>query len=599
MDRHQLPSADFALEVGASSFQEIQGFDMDSISRSLFRKWCRQVLCAGFVLTCLAAVIAAGLASDKDAGREISKDRLLESIKMLASDEFEGRAPASRGEERTIKYLEEQFRQMGLGPGNPDGTFVQKVPMLGVTADPSMRLVFEPAGGSGKMELAFSRDFMAWTKRDVPEVSIDAPLVFVGYGIVAPEYQWDDYKGVDVAGKVLVMLVNDPPIPDPKTPGALDENQFRGKAMTYYGRWTYKFEIAAAKKAAGCLIIHETGPAGYPWEVVGNNTGERFGLVTPDKGMSRAAVEGWITYEKAKALFEMTGRDLDELKRTALDRGFRPVELGAMASLTIRNTIRRIDSSNFAAKVEGRDAKLRDEYVIYTAHWDHFGIGPEVKGDKIYNGARDNATGVAGIMEIARAFAKTRPRRSILFLATTGEEQGLLGAQYYAANPLYPLDKTLAVINLDVMNTRGRTHDITVVGLGMSSLDDDVIQAAREQGRVVIPDPEPEKGYYYRSDHFEFAKQGVPALDPKEGVEDIGKPQGTGLESMRRYTAEDYHKPSDEVKADWDLSGMVEDLELVYSVGNRVANAKTYPVWKPGTEFKSKREEMLSHAARK
>ena len=551
------------------------------------------------VLLCLATAMVASHAADKSSGKGISKDRLLEAVKVLASDEFEGRAPASRGEESTIKYLEDQARQIGLAPGNPDGTFVQKVPMLGITADPSARLIFSSAGGGEKMELAFSRDFMAWTKRDVPEVSIDAPLVFVGYGIVAPEYQWDDYKGVDVAGKVLVMLVNDPPIPDPKNPGALDESVFRGKAMTYYGRWTYKFEIAAAKKAAGCILIHETGPAGYPWEIVGNNTGERFDLVTPDKGMSRAAVEGWMTYDKAKALFEMTGRDLETLKRTALDRGFRPVELGAMASLTIRNTIRRIDSSNFAAKLEGRDAKVRDEYVIYSAHWDHFGLGPEVNGDKIYNGARDNATGVAGIMEIARAFAgaKPRPRRSVLFLSVTGEEQGLLGARYYAENPLYPLDKTLAVINLDVTNTRGRTRDLTVVGLGMTSLDDDIIQAAREQGRVVTPDPEPEKGYYFRSDHFEFAKQGVPALDPKDGVEDIGKPPGTGLAARRRYTAEDYHKPSDEVKPDWDLSGMAEDLELFYTVGNRVANGKAYPVWKPGAEFKAKREAMLAAAA--
>lgn len=482
---------------------------MKNRSNSHHSKGRHQVVRTLSVLLCLATAMAASHAADKSSEKGISKDRLLEAVKVLASDEFEGRAPASRGEERTIKYLEDQARQIGLAPGNPDGTFVQKVPMLGITADPSMRLIFSSAGGGEKMDLAFSRDFMAWTKRDVAEVSIDAPLVFVGYGIVAPEYQWDDYKGVDVAGKVLVMLVNDPPIPDRKNPGALDESVFRGKAMTYYGRWTYKFEIAAAKKAAGCLIIHETGPAGYPWEIVGNNTGERFDLVTPDRGTSRAAVEGWMTYEKAKALFEMTGRDLETLKRTALDRGFRPVDLGAMASLTLRNTIRRIDSSNFAAKLDGRDAKVRDEYVIYTAHWDHFGFGPEVKGDKIYNGARDNATGVAGIMEIARAFAgaKPRPRRAILFLSVTGEEQGLLGARYYAENPLYPLDKTLAVINLDVTNTRGRTRDLTVVGLGMTSLDDDVIQAAREQGRVVTPDPEPEKGYYFRSDHFEFAKR--------------------------------------------------------------------------------------------
>jgi Zn-dependent M28 family amino/carboxypeptidase len=553
------------------------------------------------VVACLgiASAWAVGRGGEKASWKEISKDRLLDIIKVLSSDEFEGRAPASRGEERTLAYLEEEFKKLGLGPGNPDGTFVQKVPMLGVTADPSMRLVFSSAGGGERMELTFSRDFMAWTKRDLPEVSIDAPMVFVGYGIVAPEYQWDDYKGVDVAGKILVMLINDPPVPDGKTPAVLDENVFKGKAMTYYGRWTYKYEIAAEKKAAGCIIIHETGPAGYPWEVVGNNTGERFDLVAPDKGMSRAAVEGWITYEKAKSLFAMTGQDLDSLKRTALERGFRPVDLGTTASLTIRNTIRRIESANFLAKLEGRDPKLRDEYVIYTAHWDHFGIGPEVDGDKTYNGAYDNATGVAGIMEIARAFTKVdpRPRRSILFLAVTAEEQGLLGARYYAENPLYPLARTAGVINLDAMNVWGRTRDLTLVGLGMSTMDDVAKAVAAEQGRVVNPDAEPEKGYYYRSDHFEFAKQGVPALNPKEGVDYIGKPAGWGLEMRRKYIAEDYHKPSDEIKPDWDLSGMVEDAQLLFSVGYRVANAKTFPSWNPGAEFKEKREAMLRAVA--
>jgi Zn-dependent M28 family amino/carboxypeptidase len=553
-------------------------------------------LAAGLWLTSAWAV---GWGGEKAAWRQITGDRLLEIIKVLSSDEFEGRAPASRGEERTLAYLEGQSRQLGLKPGNPDGTFVQKVPMLGTTADPGMKLVFSSAGGRERAELTFSRDFMAWTKRDVPEVSIDAPMVFVGYGIVAPEFQWDDYKGVDVSGKVLVMLINDPPVPDRKTPSALDESVFKGKAMTYYGRWTYKYEIAAEKKAAGCIIIHETGPAGYPWEVVGNNTGERFDLVNPDKGMSRAAVEGWITYERAQSLFAMTGRDLESLKRVALDRGFRPVDLGTMASLTIRNSIRKIESANFVAKLEGRDPKLRDEYVIYTAHWDHFGIGPEVNGDKIYNGAYDNASGVAGIMEIARAFTKVepKPRRSILFLAVTAEEQGLLGARYYAENPLYPLAKTAGVINIDAMNVWGRTRDLTLVGLGMSTMDDVVKAVAAEQGRVVNPDAEPEKGFYYRSDHFEFAKQGVPALDPKEGTDFVGKPAGWGLEMRRTYTAEDYHKPSDEIKSDWDLSGMVEDAQLLFSVGYRVANAKTLPVWNSGSEFKAKRDEMMKQVA--
>ena len=557
---------------------------------------------AGAVAVCLgtASAWAASVGAEKAAWGEITQAHLLEVIKVLSSDEFEGRAPASRGEERTVAYLQEQFKSLGLGPGTPDGTYIQKVPMLGITADPGMRLVFSSIGGGERMELAFSREFMAWTKRELPEISIDAPMVFVGYGIVAPEYQWDDYKGVDVAGKVLVMLINDPPVPDRNNPSALDENVFKGRAMTYYGRWTYKYEIAAAKKAAGCLIIHETGPAGYPWEVVGNNTGERFDLISPDKGMSRAAVEGWITYEKARALFAMTGRDLEALKRTALDRSFRPVELGATASLTIRNTIRRIESANLIAKLEGRDPKLRNEYVIYTAHWDHLGIGPEVNGDKTYNGAYDNASGVSGVLAIARAFTKVNPppRRSVLFLAVTAEEQGLLGAKYYAENPLYPLQRTVAVINIDTMNVWGRTRDVTLVGLGMSTLDDVVKAVAAEQGRVVNRDAEPEKGFYYRSDHFEFAKQGVPAIDPKEGIDYIGKPPGWGLEMRGKYTAEDYHKPSDEIKPDWDLSGMVEDAQLLFSVGYRVANAKALPTWSSGSEFKEKREAMMKAVIR-
>lgn len=542
--------------------------------------------------------LSSGLApsAEKSAGEEISKERLLRHIELLSSDEYEGRAPATKGETLTVGYLVAEFQKLGLKPGNPNGTYLQNVPMVGITADPRAELVFNLTNGPEKMALKYGEDFMGWTKRVEPQVKIDSELVFVGYGVVAPEYQWDDYKGENVRGKVLVILINDPPIPDPSDPSKLDEKMFKGKAMTYYGRWTYKYEVAAKMGAAGALIVHETEPAGYPWGVVwGSNTGEQFTLVTPDKNRSRCAVEGWITRDKAQALFTMTGKDFEALKRSAVDRNFRPLSLGAKASLTIRNKIRTIQSHNVVAKLDGRDPKLRSEHVIYTAHWDHLGIGPPVNGQTIYHGAVDNASGTAGLLEIGRAFTKCQPapRRSILFLSVTAEEKGLLGSEYYAAHPLYPLNKTLAEINMDAMNVLGRTRDFTVIGLGNSTLDDYVKQVAAEQSRAVRPDPEPEKGFYYRSDHFNFAKQGVPALDTHSGIDYVGRPEGWGLEMRKRYTAEDYHKPSDTVKPDWDLSGLVEDLQLLFSVGYRVANADQYPTWAPGTEFKAKRDAML------
>ena len=534
--------------------------------------------------------------SERSAWNQINKDRMLANIKVLASDEYEGRAPASKGEELTTAFLEEHLKSLGLKPGNPDGTYFQKVPMVGITTDPGAQLVFAQAETGNKLTLRYGDDFMGWTKREQTEVSMDSDLVFVGYGVVAPEYQWDDYKGADVKGKVLVMLINDPPVPDPRDPSKLDEKVFKGRAMTYYGRWTYKYEIAALKGAAGCLIIHETGPAGYPWGVVrASNTGEQFDLVKADKGMSRVAVEGWITYDKAQALFALSGKNLEALKKAAVERNFTPVSLGTKALLTLKNQVRTIDSKNVIAKLEGRDPKLRGEYVVYMAHWDHFGIGLAVNGDKIYHGAKDNASGVAGMLEIAEAFTQVQPqaRRSMLFLFVTAEEQGLLGSRYYAEHPLYPLEKTLAAINMDGLNVLGKTKDLIVVGLGMSTLDEYVKAVAAEQGRVVKPDAEPEKGFYYRSDHFNFAKQGVPALDPGAGIDFVGKPEGWGLEMRDRYTAQDYHKPSDTVKPDWDLSGAVEDLQLLFEVGFRVANTGKYPIWNPGTEFKAKRDAML------
>jgi len=561
-------------------------------------EWIKHFLClaAGMPLV-LGVLLAMANAGGESGWRQINSARILENIKVLSSDEYEGRAPASKGETLATGFIEEQFKKVGLKPGNPDGTYFQSVPMVGIKVDPSAQLVFTNSASGKREALKFADDFVAWSKRLQPGIRIDADMVFVGYGVVAPEYRWDDFKGVDVKGKIIVVLINDPPVPDPNDPSKLDEKTFKGKAMTYYGRWTYKFEEAAAKGALGCLIVHQTGPAGYPWGVVrSSNTGEQFSLVAADHGMSRCAVEGWITYEKAKALFALAGKDFGALEKSAVDRDFRPADLQVKASLELRNTIRTINSKNVVGKVAGSDPSLRDEYVIYTAHWDHLGIGPEVNGDKIYHGAVDNASGVAGMVELADAFAHVQPppRRSILFLSVTAEEKGLLGSQYYSEYPLYPLSKTLAEINMDGMNVLGRTKDIEVIGLGQSTLDDVVKAVAAEQGRVVKPDAEPEKGFYFRSDHFNFAKQGVPALDPDSGVDYIGKQDGWGLQMRDKYTSEDYHKPSDKIKPYWDLSGAVEDLCLLGEVGYRVANAKGFPAWKAGSEFKAKRQETES-----
>jgi Zn-dependent M28 family amino/carboxypeptidase len=527
----------------------------------------------------------------------IDGNTVLAHTKVLASDEYEGRAPGTKGEELTVDYITDQFKKAGLKPGNPDGSYIQKVPMVGITADPGATLVFQK--GAKAQKLKWRDDFVAWTKR-VSETSAleKSDLVFVGYGVQAPEFNWDDYKGVDLRGKTMVILVGDPPIPDPADATKLDPKFFGGRAMTYYGRWSYKYEMGQKMGAAGVLIVHETEPAGYPFAVVQGKTSEQFSLVAADQNMSRAAVEGWVTLDQAKQLFKSAGKDFDALKKDAVTREFRPVALGMTASVSLHNTIRTVDSRNVVGKVEGSDPTLKDEYVIYTSHWDHFGIGVPVNGDKVYHGAKDNATGIGGMIELGRAFAAlpVKPKRSVLFLAVTAEEQGLLGSGYYAANPLYPLKKTLAVVNMDALNVNGMTSDIRVTGLGNSDLDDYAGQVAKEQGRVIRADPTPEKGGFYRSDHFPFAQQGVPALASGGGVEYVGKPEGWGLKIQEEYTKNDYHKPSDNVRADWDLSGAVQDLQFYFQVAYRVAQADKFPEWKPGTEFKAIRDAQVKPA---
>ncbi len=524
----------------------------------------------------------------------IDGQAILSHTKMLASDEFEGRAPGTKGEELTVAYLTEQFKQLGLQPGNTDGTYIQNVPLVGITAEPA---ALDFAKGSRHLKLAWKDDVVAWTKHVAETASIDkSDVVFVGYGVVAPEYNWDDYKGLDVKGKTLIMLVNDPPVPDPADPTVLDKTVFGGPAMTYYGRWTYKYEVGAEKGAAGVILVHETGPAGYPFSVVQGKTAENFDLVTPDKNMGRSAIEGWITLDKARALFKMAGQDFDKLKAAAVTRDFKPVPLGVTASMTLKNTLRTIDSKNVVAKLEGSDPVLKNEYVVLTSHWDHFGIGdPDATGDRIYNGAYDNASGVAALLEIAHAFTQVQPppKRTMVFLAVTAEEQGLLGSGYYAKMPTYPLDKTLANINMDGMNMYGPTKDVIVVGLGASDLDDYAREVATSQGRVIVPDQEPEKGFYYRSDHFPFAKEGVPALDASSGIQYVDKPEGWGKAMREEYTAKHYHQPSDQVQPDWLTTGVVEESDFYMKVAYKVAQADKYPEWKPGNEFRAKREAML------
>jgi Zn-dependent M28 family amino/carboxypeptidase len=552
---------------------------------------------SGIAVLAGLVVGAAPEAALKSALEGITPEQILGHIKVLASDEFEGRGPGTAGEEKTIAYVSGQFQKMGLKPGNPDGTYVQAVPLVGFQAK---KVTGAFQAGGREVGLSFPDDFVAVSRRMAQEVKVEnSDVVFVGYGVVAPEYGWDDYKGLDVHGKTLIMLVNDPPVTDPKDPSKLDPAVFKGRAMTYYGRWTYKYEIASEKGAVAVILVHETGPAGYPFAVVkGSWSRENFDIAAPQphgQTPGRVAVEGWISEAKARELFQAAGRDFNTIKAAAAHREFRPEPLDCRARFAVANTLRDVRSNNVVARLEGSDPALKNEFIVYSAHWDHLGRDPSIKGDQIFNGAVDNASGVASVLEIARAFTRIRPapKRSVLFLIVTAEEKGLLGAKYYGTHPLYPLDRTVANINIDGINTWGPTTDIISIGLGQTTLDDRLAALAAAHGRTIAPDADPEKGYYYRSDHFEFAKQGVPALDPEGGRQYIGKSVDFGKQKQDEYTEKNYHKPSDEVKPDWDLSGAVEDNRLLVELGYAVAQDPQYPEWKPDSEFRARREAML------
>jgi len=513
---------------------------------------------------------------------QMSETALADHIETLASDAFGGRAPGSPGEEKTVSYISKAFKDAGLTPAN-QGRYVQEVPLVSIETQDSPLLKI--AGGKTPLDFTYRQDQVLWTRQEASETFLaDSELVFVGYGIYAPERGWNDYKDIDVTGKTVVILINDPGY------ATQDDTLFNGNAMTYYGRWGYKLDEAARQGAAGALIIHDTKPAAYPWATVDSSwTGPLFDIVRSDKGASLSAVEGWITTKTADALFKAAGLDRETLSKAAQSADFKAVTMNLTATTKLTNKVDHVTSRNVAGFVKG--SKYPDEAFIYMAHWDHIGTDATVEGDGIYNGALDNATGTAGLIELARAYARGKtPERSVLFLAVTAEEQGLLGSAYYAANPLFPLAQTVGGLNMDGLNNYGPTNDVSVVGLGNSELDDFLTQAATEQNRVLSGDQEPEKGYFYRSDHFELAKMGVPMLYPGPGYDHKTKGRSYVEEITKAYVAHNYHTPSDEYDASWDMSGAIEDLTLYYNTGWLVVNSRQWPNWREGSEFKGIRD---------
>jgi len=546
------------------------------------------------LLFCILFSISAVISQDKieldqhlaKSAASITAHELRAHVKFLADDLCEGRLPGSRGEEIAIRYIAALFEAAGLKAPYENNSYFQKVPLVGITADPDMVLKIE--GKDESQTLKYYDDFMGATKKEELEVSTNAPIIFVGYGVEAPEQNWDDYKGMDVSGKVLLMLINDPPASEE------EPNLFAGKAMTYYGRWTYKYEIAAQKGAIGAVIIHTTEMARYPWSVVQSSWyGEQFRL--DSKAERYLNLESWITKDAAEKIFKMAGYDLEEMMKSAMTRDFKPVPLKLNTSVTIKNKSRHIDSNNVVGVLEGSDPKLKEECTVYSSHWDHLGVGKPIDGDSIYNGALDNATGVAGMIETAEAFTllNEKPKRSIVFVAVTAEEQGLLGSAYYAAHPIFPQAKTAANINTDSLNIIGPTRDLTVIGFGRSTLDEHMSAIAQQQGRTVEGDHYPENGSFYRSDQFSFAKQGIPVLYINPGIAYMGKDKEWVEKRRKEYIAKRYHQPSDEYSPDWSFEGMVQDTQAAFLVGVRIANTDKMPQWNTGDEFEKVRLESI------
>lgn len=507
-------------------------------------------------------------------------------FEKVASDEMQGRAPATEGEKRTVAYLETEFKRLGL-TAYKDGSYRQAVPVVQI--DPVAVSSMTLTGDKTAATLVYKTDMMAWSTRMVPEIKVEnSEMVFAGYGIVAPEYNWNDYKDLDVKGKTVVVLVNDPGF------ATQDPELFTGNAMTYYGRWTYKYEEAARQGAAMLLIVHETEAASYGWNVVAGTSPIRFELADANKNMHKAQVEGWLSLDAAERLFAANGSSLKEMKAKALKPDFKAIPLNAKASISVKNNLREIDSNNVIGFIPG--SKKPDEAVIYMAHWDHFGLDFSRSDDKIFNGAQDNAGGIAGLLALAEKFKQgPAPERSIAFVAVTAEERGLLGSRWYAEHPLFPVNKTVAGINMDIMNVYGPMRDVMVFGYGSSELEPILAKYAKAQNRYIAPEPTPQDGFYYRSDHFNLAKKGVPMLYARGGIDSVANGKDWGLQQRKNYVTDYYHKVNDEFDPNWDLRGSQQDLFLFYQVGLEVANSQSWPNWLPGKEFKAIRDKSLQN----
>jgi len=542
----------------------------------------QRLLLAGVALTAFSCTQNKAV-DEQDGLSAFNKDSLASHIITLASDEYQGRRPFTEGETKTIAYLQNTYKRLGLEPGNGN-SYLQDVPMVEIT--PKSVSPLRVTSAKGSFELKNIQDFVIWTERtDTVQSFNNDDVVFAGFGVVAPEYKWNDYAGLDVKGKIVMVLVNDPGFETG------DTTLFKGKTMTYYGRWTYKYEEAARQGAKGCIIVHNTAAASYPFQVVQtSNGGVKLHLDKRASHQYQLALQGWVTHESAVKILQAGGKDTSVL-HTANNRGFKGFNIGVKLSETLTTKVVFNKSHNVVAKITG--TKRPDEYIIYTAHWDHLGVGkPDAKGDSIYNGALDNASGTASILEIARAFKsmKTPPERTVVFLSVTAEEQGLLGSEYYAENPIYPADKTVADINVDGINNIGKTKDVSIAGSGQSELEDYLKAELAKSGRYLAPETHPEAGHYFRSDHFSFAKIGVPSITIGGGVDVICKGKEYGKKMDDQYTAIRYHQPADQYDNTWNLDGGLEDTELFFQIGKRLAFETTFPQWKEGSEFKKLRK---------
>lgn len=536
-----------------------------------------------FALFCMISAGAASAQSAASATR-ITPGEIDAHLRFLSSDLLEGRAPATRGGRLAEEYIAAQLEIFGVKPGVGDSSYFQRVPIDVVKADP--KTIKVTATGKANANLRFTDDVVVWPGSATDSSSARGELVFVGYGATAPEYKWDDFKGTDVRGKILLVLVNDPPAP------ASEPTLFGGKAMTYYGRWTYKYEEAERRGAAGMLIVHTTPAAGYPWQVVvGSNSVEHRLLPRASASPPPIAVRGWITDPAATALLAQAGLNMTTLRKQAESRDFRPISTGIIIDASMQNSVQHMAANNIVGVLRGTDRKLRDEYVAYSAHHDHLGIGPVVKGDSIYNGAADNASGVAAVLAIAHAAAEgPKPRRSQLFIFVTAEESGLLGSAYFGEHPTVPAANIVAALNMDIVSLVGKVRDLNVMGDNKSSLGPAVANLVKSEGMRISPDAHPEAGHFYRSDHFSFAKAGIPAISIGPGVDYIGHPAGWGQQQADDYTANRYHQPSDEYRSDFDLSGAAQLAKIVYRLGTTLGNSPTIPTWNADAEFKALRD---------